>query len=274
MPSSSTLERFIARVEENRHVEAIEEFYSEDASMRENLSPPRVGRALLMENERKVLARAKSVESRCIRPVFVEGDRVVVRWWFRFEYPDGRVTELEELAYQRWEGERIAEEQFFYDPAQLKRPPSPEDVAKWNRWFAIECNNRAWRLSEQAARTGAEDVEMLHAAHASAFHWDKVGTDLHRNRAAMLLAHVHALMGHGRAALVYARNSFGYVMKNDSPEWEVAFAHAVLANAAAAAGEAKLHAEHYGRARELGSALGAEDRAIFDATFARVPEPA
>ena len=31
---------------------------------------------------------------------------------------------MEELAWQRWEGERIAEEQFFYDPAQLapKRP--------------------------------------------------------------------------------------------------------------------------------------------------------
>jgi hypothetical protein len=25
---------------------------------------------------------------------------------------------MEELAYQRWEGERIAEETFFYDPAQ------------------------------------------------------------------------------------------------------------------------------------------------------------
>jgi hypothetical protein len=25
---------------------------------------------------------------------------------------------MEELAYQRWEGERIAEEKFFYDPAQ------------------------------------------------------------------------------------------------------------------------------------------------------------
>jgi hypothetical protein len=25
---------------------------------------------------------------------------------------------MEELAWQRWEGERIAEETFFYDPAQ------------------------------------------------------------------------------------------------------------------------------------------------------------
>jgi hypothetical protein len=29
------------------------------------------------------------------------------------------MTRIEELAYQRWEGERIAEETFFYDPAQL-----------------------------------------------------------------------------------------------------------------------------------------------------------
>jgi hypothetical protein len=27
------------------------------------------------------------------------------------------MDEMEELAYQRWEGERIAEEMFFYDPA-------------------------------------------------------------------------------------------------------------------------------------------------------------
>ena len=37
----------------------------------------------------------------------------------RFEWLDGTVTRMEELAYQRLEGERIAEETFFYDPAQL-----------------------------------------------------------------------------------------------------------------------------------------------------------
>lgn len=119
MPKPETLERFIARVESNAHAEAIEEFYTEGASMRENRKPPRVGRDELVARERKTLARAKSVESRCIRPVLVSGDRVVVRWIFRFEWLDGTSTEMEELAYQRWEGERIAEEEFFYDPAQL-----------------------------------------------------------------------------------------------------------------------------------------------------------
>jgi hypothetical protein len=119
MPSSATLERFIARVEANAHVEAVEEFYTENSTMQENQSPPRVGREAHAANERRVMARARSVVSKCIRPVFVTGDRVVIRWVFHFEWLDGTVTHMEEVACQRWEGDRIAEEQFFYDPAQL-----------------------------------------------------------------------------------------------------------------------------------------------------------
>lgn len=118
MPTAQTLESFIARVEANEHAEAVEAYYTEDASMRENQAPPRVGRDKHVAAERAVMARAKSVRSTCVRPVFVNGDRVVIRWIFRFEWADGSVTEMEELAYQRWQGERIAEETFFYDPAQ------------------------------------------------------------------------------------------------------------------------------------------------------------
>ena len=125
MPSSETLERFIARVEENAHAEAIEEFYAEDSTMQENQGALRVGRNLHVANERKVLARAKSVSSNCVRPVLVAGDVVVIRWIFEFEWLDGSVTHMEELAYQRWRGERITQETFFYDPAQ-RVPRSPD----------------------------------------------------------------------------------------------------------------------------------------------------
>ena len=118
MPSPDTLERFIARVEQNAHAEAVEEFYAENSSMRENQGEPRVGRDLHVANERKVLARARAVRSQCVRPVCVNGDHVVIRWLFEFEWLDGSSTRMEELAWQRWDGERIAEEQFFYDPAQ------------------------------------------------------------------------------------------------------------------------------------------------------------
>ena len=118
MPTPETLDRFIALVEQNAHVEAVEQFYTADASMQENQSAPRVGRDSHVANEKRVLSKAKSLMSRCVRPVFVAGDKVVVRWIFRFEWLDGTVTHMEELAYQRWDGERIAEETFFYDPAQ------------------------------------------------------------------------------------------------------------------------------------------------------------
>ena len=125
MPATETLERFIARVEDNAHAEACEEFYTSESSMQENQSAPRIGRDAHVANERKLLSRAKSVVSQCVRPVFVNGNKVVIRWIFHFEWLDGSVTHMEELAYQRWEGERIAEETFFYDPAQRvpKRVP-------------------------------------------------------------------------------------------------------------------------------------------------------
>ena len=125
MPSEHTLERFIARVESNAHAAAIAEFYAEHGQMRENQAAPRVGRANLIAHEESVLKRAKSVESVCVRPVFVNGPLVVIRWIFRFQWLDGSSTEMEELAYQRWEGEQIVEEQFFYDPAQLKPVAAP-----------------------------------------------------------------------------------------------------------------------------------------------------
>jgi hypothetical protein len=153
--------------------------------------------------------------------------------------------------------------------------PAPEELEKWHKWFAVECNNRAWRLAEQAARSPAEDEEMLHCAHAAALHWGKVGTELHQVRATMLLGQVHALVGDGKRALHYAREAFSYLTEHeDSPPWELAFAHAVLANAAAANDERSLHSTHYARAKALGGALtDDEERAIFEATFRTVPAP-
>ena len=118
MPSIETVERFIAMVEQNAHAQACEEFYTPNSTMQENQATPRAGRDAHVANERRVLARARSIQSTCIRPVFMNGDRVVIRWIFRFEWLDGTVTRMDELAYQRWAGELIAEETFYYDPAQ------------------------------------------------------------------------------------------------------------------------------------------------------------
>ena len=121
MPRSETIEQFITMVESNKHDEAIEKFYTVDASMQENQSEPRVGRDLLVANEKNTLLKVASLVSKCIRPYFVDGDDVVIRWFFRFEWKDGSISEIEEIACQKWDGELIKIEQFFYDPKQFNK---------------------------------------------------------------------------------------------------------------------------------------------------------
>ena len=75
----------------------------------------------------------------------------------------------------------------------------PIDITTWHKRFTVETNNRAWDLAIQP-RTPAQDREMLDAAHASAWHWSAIGTELNRMRATMLLAEVHAVLGHGVSA--------------------------------------------------------------------------
>jgi hypothetical protein len=156
----------------------------------------------------------------------------------------------------------------------MATPPDPEDLTRWHRWFAVESNNRAWQLADQATRSDAENDELLNAAHAAALHWAAIGTPLHAARATMLLAHAHAACGSAILALRYARRSHSYFVSNEAPDWEIAFSHAVMAHAAAAAGDRQLHGEHYDVARKAGAAIkDTEDKAIFDAAFATIPSP-
>lgn len=119
MPSRPTVDAFIRDVMTEDHVGAIERWYHEDASMQENQAPPRVGRKLLMEGERRTLARVASVTTELLAPPLINGDTVVIRWRFTFTQTNGEKRSLEEVAWQTWRGDRISRETFFYDPAQM-----------------------------------------------------------------------------------------------------------------------------------------------------------
>jgi hypothetical protein len=151
--------------------------------------------------------------------------------------------------------------------------PSAESLREWHRRFAIDANNRAWQLTEMTSRSAAEDAEMMHVAHASAWHWSKAGNAHNAALADMLLAQVHALLGHGALAVPHAQASFAYFTGRESAPWELAFAHAVRAHAASAAHDDGAHRRHWEEARALGARLEAEDRKIFDATFRTIPPP-
>jgi hypothetical protein len=81
MPSRARLDEFIAVVESGDHAGAIERYYTEDATMQENASPPRMGRDVLIAHEQTALARMSKVYSKCVSSV-IEGDRVAIHWNF------------------------------------------------------------------------------------------------------------------------------------------------------------------------------------------------
>jgi hypothetical protein len=120
MPDRRIVDAFVAEVEAGRYVEAIEAYYAEAASMQENNDPPRVGRDLLMAAEKQVMASA-SITGKSVGPVFVDGDHVVIRWQFAFTPRGGETRTLDEIAWQRWDGDKVVEERFFYDPKQMGR---------------------------------------------------------------------------------------------------------------------------------------------------------
>jgi hypothetical protein len=119
MPTKERLAEFIATVERNEHVEAIERFYAKDASMQENNAPPRVGRDVLVEHEAAALARLSKMDTQPAILVLHDGDNVVIQWIFLMTNKDGVTLKFEELTHQVWKGDRIVRERFFYDSRQF-----------------------------------------------------------------------------------------------------------------------------------------------------------
>ena len=153
--------------------------------------------------------------------------------------------------------------------------PDKTTIDQWHRRFAVECNNTGWDLTALPERTTAQNDEMLDAAHAAAFHWNRVGKPINAARAWILLAHAHALSGDGAQAMNYARRTLDFCRENadQCQPWDIAFAHLEMALAAATCANDIEHAFHYRVARELGADLSDRERRAFEEEFGRVPAP-
>jgi len=119
MPTPARVAAFVAMVEAGDFVEAIEAFYAEGATAQENLGRILRGRKALIENERAALTR-NVIIARKGSVALVDGDRVAIRWVFEMTDGPGTTRVLDEIAWQRWAGDRIVEERFYYDPAQMR----------------------------------------------------------------------------------------------------------------------------------------------------------
>jgi DNA-binding transcriptional MerR regulator len=108
------------------------------------------------------------------------------------------------------------------------------------RQLGVDLYNSTWTLIEKADRTAAETDEMIHRAHASRWHWARVGEPVNLARGEWLCSRVYATLGRGEPALWHARRSveIDESLPADAREaWDLAAAYEAMARASFVAGD-------------------------------------
>ena len=141
----------------------------------------------------------------------------------------------------------------------MARKPTTAE-RRWHRKMAVGLFNEVWRLLEKG-RSPAEDERMIHAAHASRFHWGEVGTAVNRAIGDWQISHVYAILGRPEPATYHAVRSLATCKQNGIEDFPLAFAYEALARADAVAGRKRDLRTHLALARDVGSTIkDKEDR--------------
>jgi DNA-binding transcriptional MerR regulator len=143
-----------------------------------------------------------------------------------------------------------------------------------HRRLGADLFNKTWTLMEQESRTAAEDDELVHCAHASAYHWLHVGTAANRARSEWQCSRMYTVLGRAEPALHHARRCLEICESEPAAleDWDLPFAYEALARAHAVAGDAGEASLCLEQARALGAAIADDDdRALLEADLASVP---
>jgi hypothetical protein len=111
---------------------------------------------------------------------------------------------------------------------------------------------------------------MLHASHASLYHWLQVGTGLHHQRGEWLVSRVQTVLGNGDEAVRHSSRCLELTEHyNDLMEdFDFAFAYEAAARSNALAGKAEEVRKFIDLARSAGKTIANdEDRTIFFQDF-------
>jgi hypothetical protein len=138
------------------------------------------------------------------------------------------------------------------------------------RQLGVECFNKTWTLMEKQDRTRDDDNEMLHCAHASAYHWHQVGTAANRARGEWQCARVYSILSRTEPALHHARRCLEIVEASpaEMEEFDLPAAYEALARAHWVAGSLDESRRYVELGREATAKIAdEEDRKHMEADF-------
>ena len=140
-----------------------------------------------------------------------------------------------------------------------------------HRKFSVELFNLVWSLLDKKDRTQEED-KMVHAAHASRFHWGEIGTAVEFERGEWQISRVYLVLNKPQTALYYAKRCLEICRENNIGDFDIAFAYEAMARAYAVAGK-KTECEKYIQlAKDAGEQIKEkEDKDLFFSDLKTVP---
>ena len=135
-------------------------------------------------------------------------------------------------------------------------------TAEDHKKLGIELFNATWDLIDQPDRTEAEAFTMIHAAHASAYHWLMAGGSvLNQARSQWQISRVYAILGMGESALKHGQRSLDLCLANNVGDFDLAFGYEAAARAFAVLGNDSAKAENKSAALAACQAIAkTEDR--------------
>lgn len=108
-------------VNSGQAMEAFEKFYHEDSTMIESTGDVRNGKDASREFELEYLKSIKEFHGGGVLNITSdeENGTTMVEAWTEVTFQDGNRMKLEEIARQKWQGEQIIEERFYYNPGPM-----------------------------------------------------------------------------------------------------------------------------------------------------------
>jgi len=101
-----------------------------------------------------------------------------------------------------------------------------------HRRIAADLFNLTWSLLDRPARTPEEADELVHAAHASRYHWGRVGTARNRSIGEWQISRVYATLGRAEPALYHGRRALELALRHHLGRFYVAYGYEALARGA------------------------------------------
>jgi cation transport regulator ChaB len=141
-----------------------------------------------------------------------------------------------------------------------------------HRQLGVDLFNYTWTLIDKTDRTPDESDVMIHAAHASAYHWRQVGTQLNFARSHWQISRVYAVSYQPEVALYHAQRCLDICLAEGIGDFDLAFAYEALARASVIGGqgdEAQVYLEQATKAGE--QIKKKDDRDYFFDELATVP---